>query len=188
MKRLPFQLVAAVTGVLLLGACATEETTTFGEPSRVTTSGGGAVIAVQASSSSGPVCELDLFCDVRWSVDIYPAIFTSTKPGGGGCTASNCHESANGKLAIPTNDASAAYKTIVKYVLESKGPYVTPCHPEASALLCNLKFVSSFKNEYEPVCGEAMPRTDAKSPVHSPLGELAYKNLVTWIQCGAPLN
>jgi hypothetical protein len=180
---------ALLTTLLGVGACATEETTFFGEPSRVTTSGGQTVTVAETSSSTGAACEVDLTCEVRWSVDIYPAIFTSMKAGGGGCTASNCHESPAGNLAIPKDDAAAAYKTLVKYNLNGVGRYITPCQPDQSTVLCNLKFVKDVTNEfYSDVCGEAMPRTDAKSPVHSPLGKASYDNLVKWIQCGAPLN
>jgi len=180
---------ALLITALGLCACATEETTSFGEPSRVTTSGGQTVSVAESSSSTGTACEVDVTCDVRWSVDIYPAIITSTKAGGGGCTSSTCHEAANGNLAIPAKDAGAAYKILVKYNLDGFGRYITPCQPEQSTVLCNLKFVKDVTNEfYKDVCGEAMPRTDAKSPVHSPLSQTAYDNLVKWIQCGAPLN
>lgn len=190
MNRIISPFTGLLTAAVAVAACATEETTNFGEPSRVATSStGGATIAAESSSASGAVCEVDVTCDVRWSTDIYPAVFTSTKAGGGGCTASNCHLLANGKLAIDPTDATAAYKALVKYELPDFGRYITPCFPEQSTILCNLKFVKEVNNEFfKDICGEPMPRTDAKSPVHSPITQQSYENLVKWIQCGAPLN
>ncbi|MBM4376163.1 MAG: hypothetical protein FJ095_13860 [Deltaproteobacteria bacterium] len=168
--------------------CATEETTTFGEPSRVTTSSVAVTVAA-ASSSSGMVCKTVNACEVSWSEDIYGAILNSTKPGAGGCSASNCHEQPAGGLAVDPNDADAAYFALLNYSLPEVGPYVTPCEPAQSSILCNLKFAKGVTNElYSDLCREPMPKTGSGSPVFSPLTKQAYDHLVRWIQCGAPLN
>lgn len=178
---------AAVVAAGAAYGCATEETTNFGEPDRVVTSSASSVVSV--SASTGSVCKTDNTCEVSWSKDIYGAILNSTKPGAGGCSASNCHQLPAGGLAIDSKDADAAYFAFVGYVLPNAGPYVTPCEPSLSSVLCNLKFAKDVTNEfYSDLCGQPMPKTDASSPVYSPITKQGYDNLVRWIQCGTPLN
>jgi hypothetical protein len=188
--RINATLVASFLGVAALGyGCATEETTTFGEPSRVATTGGDVVVTAVTSSSTGMTCEFNPACEVSWTKDVYPNVFVAEKAGSGGCTTSNCHEQPAGGLAIHPTDAKEAHQALLAYVLPNVGRYLTPCEPEQSAVLCNLKFSKDVQNEfYSDICGQPMPKTDSSSPVHSPMSKKAYDQLVTWIQCGALFN
>lgn len=182
--------IAWALGVtLIVGGCATEETTNFGDPSRVATSGGDVVVTVAPSSSTGMSCDFNPACEVSFSNDIYPNLLVSAKAGSGGCADGKCHEAPAGGLAIDPSDAKEAHKALLAYVLPNVGPYLTPCEPSASAILCNLKFVKDVENEfYSDICGQPMPKTDSSSPVHSPISKASYDQLVTWIQCGALFN
>jgi len=188
--RINAALGVSLMGIAALGyGCATEETTTFGEPSRVTTTGSTAVVSVVSSSATGMTCAFNPACEVSWTKDIYPSLLTSEKAGSGGCSDSNCHEKPAGGLAVHPTDAKEAYKAILAYALPNYGPYLTPCAPEQSTILCNLKFAKDVENEfYSDLCGQPMPKTDSSSPVHSPITKKSYDQLVTWIQCGALFN
>lgn len=182
---------------LLPGAvCETQEVTSFGEPSRVTTSGE----AAANSSASGGGCNIDSACKgVTWTTNIFKNLINSTggKQPGGGCTANNCHggTSANGKLTLDATNADASYLALRAYKLTAFGntPYIDPCHPENSGIICNLNWSTeaNFKKIWPSgACGgPPMPYTSGhNTPVHSQLSQSELNDLVGWITCGAPKN
>jgi hypothetical protein len=191
-------MVAALAALL---GCATEETTNFGEPSRVTTVGGdeGPVPAPVASSGGG--CVVDFACGgLSFAQDVFEGIFDSlggAQPGGG-CTDAQCHQIKTGNLQLTADDAVAARIALLTFVpakissLDKSIPYVSPCVPEQSQIMCNLNFGSGVTNEFfgeaGGKCGSLMPKIKNPSPVHSALNQSQYDTIVKWIQCGAPGN
>jgi len=112
-----------------------------------------------------------------FKLDVAPIL---DEMGSGGCSASSmCHGTVdNGKLKLPKGDTAAIYKALLGYSLDATpgpaGPYVVPCDPDASKLLCNL----ALKSGNATTCGLVMP----------PIGGLtdAEFNIISeWIACGA---
>ncbi len=182
--------------LVLATGCATQEETNFGDPNNVITVGGGQVAAT--STGSGPSCNIDTVCGgITWSTDIFKGIIDSTggmNPGGG-CSDVNCHNTETKHLKLPKGDLNAGYAALLGYVLQSSTPpgkYIVPCSPTTSKILCNVKFSVSADalKPYAPngSCGSVMPLTSSSSPVHSPLNQVEFDNLVKWITCGAPKN
>jgi hypothetical protein len=170
----------------LLAACATEEEVRFGDPSRVS-GGTAATSTASTTTTSGGACEVDPACSVSFADDVYGAILEPT----GKCSTSQvpCHASpaAKGGLLIPEGNVEAAYDALTGYLLvgQDGGPYVVPCVPASSTLLCNLALADGEgPNPYhDATCGQPMPLPPGAGLT---LDEL--ETIATWIECGAPNN
>lgn len=180
--------VAGATCVLglfaLIGqACATEETVLFGDPARVV-GPGGSNTSTGTSTGTDVSCEPDPDCDVSFETDIFTPILETTAA----CAAASCHEDSIADFQYTAGDAASAYAVLVGYNLEDEGPYVVPCDPDSSTLLCNLRLEDGVENPFGS-CGSVMPRavdTDTVPDVPLTLEQLG--TIADWITCGAPEN
>jgi hypothetical protein len=108
-------------------------------------------------------------------------------PGVGACGASGCHASDIAGFAFPA-DAAAAHEAITTYVFQGTSPYVVPCDPEASKLLCNLRVSGAQANPFGS-CGSPMPKASINDAVDDrPLAPDELALVEAWIACGAPEN
>jgi hypothetical protein len=175
---------------LFLVACATEEQVEFGDPDKFDGSFN--------SDLTGPGdCSVNNACGVSWSNRVHAAIFAAPFGGSepsGGCGAPACHDEGAGGLLFPSDDADEAYFRLTSYELVGGRPYIVPCHPELSHLMCNLKFADGTDNpyvgedeEFSGGCGSPMPKPDENVPAE-PLNQDQLEDIAEWIACGAPQN
>ncbi len=185
MPALVMALAVAGTG------CATEEEPRFGEPGRV--AGG---IPDRPEEFTAP-CEVNGACLVSWKNDIFPNIFNAPIGGetpSGGCTVSECHAAGAGGLRMPPTSASETYFNLIDYQLVGGRPYISPCYPQVSHVLCNLKFADNVQNEFigpnqefTGGCGSPMPKP-SETVASDALDARQLADIAEWIQCGAPQN
>jgi len=181
--RLSLVLSSFSLGAVLTASCSTVDPITFAD-------GGGCVAGgcfddmpttgATTSSSTGGSCTPGSGCVTMRSFqnDVFPIL-----EGSGGCTQSSCHGSTdNGKLLLPTGNAAASHAALVLYSLDSNpgptGPYVVPCDPQNSKLLCNLVLAGGAQNPYGN-CGSSMPIGTSQMTA----AELDL--IAEWIACGA---
>ncbi len=171
---------ALLGGAASLAACATEEEILYGEPERVV---GSSSVSATSSSTGGPTCEPDPDCAVSFASDLMPLF----GDGIGACGASGCHASDIAGFAFPA-EAAAAHAAITSYVFQGSAPYVVPCEPEASKLLCNLRVAGTAAPPYGS-CGSPMPKASVNDSVSDrPLSAEELGLVEAWIVCGAPDN
>src|SRR5262245_3995334 len=167
---------AAFLVLALAAACSTEEQLRFAENGCVV--GGCQGMGGRSSSSAAGSCAPNPACAVSFKTDIFAGILD----GAAGCTASGCPAAgtANGNLELNPGAAAAAYSEILNYVLSKSGsgPYIVPCSPQGSKMLCNLSVEGT--NPY-PLCGIAMP-------VGKTITLPQFNQISEWIACGAPDN
>ncbi|HHH11147.1 MAG TPA: hypothetical protein ENK23_03640 [Sorangium sp.] len=173
-----------------MAACATEESVEFGDPARVT---GG----FSSGSGSEVECTPTPLCGVSFSSDIYQNIFTAPLDGAtpsGACAESNCHNEGAGGLVLPASSAAEAHANLLKFKLFGSLPYVVPCHPELSYIVCNLLLQPGATNPYigpnetfQGGCGSQMPKSTQEVTTQPLTGE-QLATIAEWITCGAPLN
>jgi hypothetical protein len=180
-------MACAVVGM----GCATEEDVNFGDPGRV--AGG---IPDRPEDIMTP-CEVNGACLVSWETDIFAGVFSAPIGGdvpAGGCTEGECHADGAGGLFMPPTSAAETYFNLVDYQLVGGRPYIVPCHPELSHVVCNLKFADGVDNEFVGPdkeftggCGSPMPKPD-EDVASDPLDQDQLDALAEWILCGAPQN
>jgi hypothetical protein len=188
----------AMSIAFAVAACATEELPTFGDLGCVAGGchdvGGGSATSSSSSNttstSSGGMC-VDAPCAVSFKDDIFGPILDGTA----GCTsASGCHGGvgAPGNMTLNPGDAAGTYLELTNYQLDNTpgpaGPYVVPCDPQASRLLCNLVLDAgdgSAKESPYGSCGVTMPIALGTA---KRLTEAEFDTIVEWIECGAPDN
>ena len=165
-----------MAAVLACSACATAEEIEFGEPDRAVggTSGGGVI-------AGGEECIVDEACAVSWATDVYPVLATKAK-----CGSSGCHAVSTAGFEFP-NAPVDAYSAVVFEVYQGSLPYVAPCFPEASKLLCNLRLEGGELGAYG-TCGSPMPKAIDDSVDDAPLTLAELQTIEAWIVCGAPEN
>lgn len=177
--------------LLLCSGCATEETLNFGDPARV--SGG----LVEGDTSGGcddcNSCTVNTQCPVDWDNDVFPILSGANT---GGCGNEGCHAPITqaGGLLFDPSSATDSYQEVVGYSLVGVGPYVTPCEPALSSLVCNLALATGTENQFvgddqffKGTCGSAMPKTNGSSTARE-LNQDELNIITTWITCGAPQN
>lgn len=169
--------------LILACGCATEEEPLFGEPGRVTGGFEG------TSVTTGGTCEVNGACSVSYRQQVYEMM--EGPPGS--CGAVDCHRDGQGNFVFPA-DPDAAYDSLLAFDLPGGKPYVVPCEPSISHILCNLKFESDVDHPYVGPgkdftggCGSSMPKEDATVGAQ-PLGQDELDILAEWILCGAPKN
>lgn len=179
--------------VLAIGicGCATEEEVNYGEPGRV--AGG---IPDRPQDVRAP-CEVNGACLVSWTNDIFPNIFSAPLAGetpSGGCTEGACHADGAGGLRMPPTSEGESYFNLIDYQLVGGRPYIVPCHPDLSHMMCNLKFADDVDNEFigpeqefTGGCGSPMPKPDEDVET-DPLNQDQLDDIAEWILCGAPQN
>lgn len=177
-------LIAACASAL---GCASEQIPSYGDPAQVAGgvgggSGGGDTGAGGSGGSGGSVaCEPDMSCAASWSTDVFPALDATAKCA----TGASCHGTDGtgpGNLTIEAGNADSYYEVLVSFVIESGDPYIVPCDPDKSTILCNLKASDGTNPRGE--CGKlTMPVAKSDAPT------LAQLQLIEdWIACGAPKN
>lgn len=168
----------AIVAMLAPAACSTEEHVRLADGGCV--AGGCQGIGGFSSIAAGGSCTPDASCAVSFKNDIFPSIIDGTA----GCTANGCHAAgtANANLELNPGQAAAAYTELLNYALNKPvgagGPYIAPCFPAGSKLLCNLAVMGT--NPYSP-CGTVMP-------VGKKLSQAEFDQISEWISCGAPDN
>lgn len=183
---------ALVIALAIAGfGCATEEDVNFGEPGRV--AGG---IPDRPEDVVAP-CEVNGACLVSWRNDIFPNIFNAPIGGevpSGGCTVSECHADGAGGLRMPPTSEGESYFNLIDYQLVGGRPYIVPCQPQLSHMMCNLKFAEGVDNEFigpdqefTGGCGSPMPKPDDDVEA-DPLSQEQLNDIAEWILCGAPQN
>ncbi len=95
---------------------------------------------------------------------------------------------------LPPDDPLEAHANLLSYELFGSLPYVVPCHPELSYLICNLRLQDGALNpyigpneEFQGGCGSPMPKSTQEVNTQ-PLTEEQLETIAEWITCGAPLN
>ena len=168
---------------ILAGGCATEEEVRFGEPGRVT--GGFEGVTVTGGS-----CQVNGACTVSWRQQIFGQVLDGPP---GACGAIGCHRDGAGNFVFPA-DSDAAYESLLAFDLPGGRPYVVPCEPALSHIMCNLRLATGVENPYVGPdaaftggCGSSMPKADA-SVGSAPLSQVDLDLLVEWVLCGAPRN
>jgi hypothetical protein len=171
---------ASLAAVGQLLGCATEEEILFGEPERVV---GSSSVSTSSTSTGGPACVPDPDCEVSFAADLMPLF----GDGIGACGAVGCHASDIAGFAFPA-DATGAYAAITTYVFQGSAPYVVPCEPGDSKLLCNLRVAGTAAPPYGS-CGSPMPKASVNDTVSDrPLSSEELALVEAWIICGAPEN
>lgn len=162
-----------VVGIAALAcACRSEETVLYGDPANV--AGGGS----DNGTATSTMCEPDLNCSVSFQDDVFPIL--DTKAGCG--KTPTCHGDGAGELTLIAGDADNYLTTLSAYTLLDEGPYIVPCDPDASKLLCNLRPLTGETNPFG-TCGSRMPKNAEDGPTEAEI------NLIKdWILCGAPDN
>ncbi|MBK8253859.1 MAG: hypothetical protein IPK82_14495 [Polyangiaceae bacterium] len=160
-----------------LWSCASEEIPKYGDPAQVAGGVGGGTTSPTTGGSEE--CVVDQNCDVKFKTQIFPWLDTVAK-----CADSGCHADGKGNLLLVAGDSDSYYDALTAYELDNApdvGPYVVPCAPDASKMLCNLK-VSDGDNPHGS-CGATMPILAKNGPTLADLSALE-----DWIACGAPNN
>ena len=183
--------LCAVVAVAALAGCATEEDVLFGEPGRV--AGG---IPERPQDVMLP-CEVNGACLVSWRLDIFPNIFNAPIGGdvpSGGCTVGECHADGAGGLLMPPTSEGESYFNLIDYQLVGGRPYIVPCRPELSHMMCNLKFADGVNNDFigpnenfTGGCGSPMPKPSENVQADD-LDQDQLDAIAEWILCGAPQN
>ena len=182
--------------VLFGGGCETAEQVEFGDPARV--AGGFNDIPTDPAAD----CVVNNACSVSWSNRIYAGILdaplASSEPTGA-CGAPACHDSGAGGLVFQSGNSADAFFRLTTFGLpspptEPPRPYVVPCHPELSHIMCNLLFEDGVVNPHvgdgqalTGGCGSVMPKPD-EDVVTEPLNQEQLDDIAEWIACGAPQN
>lgn len=176
---------------MLLGlGCETAEQVAFGDPARV--AGG-----IPDTVGPGGDCDVNNACAVSWEnrvyIGIFDAPFDASEPSGG-CAETRCHANGAGGLTFPSDNPGEGYFRITSYTLVGGRPYIVPCHPELSHIMCNLRFAAGVTNPYvgddeafTGGCGSPMPKPDENVPAE-PLTQEQLDDIAEWIACGAPQN
>jgi hypothetical protein len=169
--------IAKAVGCALLfaAACATEETVRFGEPARVT----GAASSTSASASTGGACQPDAGCATSFA-DVVAIL-----EGPGACSDAACHARPVLGFQLVSGDAAAAHAALLAYELEGRGPYVVPCDPEASKMLCNLRVDPDAGASRWGSCGSTMPKAIDDGVDDRALSLDEVGAIAEWIACGA---
>jgi hypothetical protein len=165
--------VACLCVVMALG-CASEDDVSFGDPENV-------VGATSGGVASGGDCEPNLDCDVSFRDDVLPVLVEKAR-----CSAAGCHLTAIGGFAFPET-ASDARSALISYVFQGADPYVSPCQPASSKLLCNLAVEDGVAQAFG-ACGSLMPKLLEDAVDDVPLDAAELDALAEWITCGAPDN
>jgi hypothetical protein len=175
-----FVAAAAPFVSLAPSGCATEEEILYGEPERVV---GSSSVSATSSSTGGPICVPDPDCEVSFTDDLMPLF----GDGVGACGASGCHASDIAGFAFPA-DAAGAHAALTEYVFQGSAPYVVPCEPSESKLLCNLRVAGTAAPPFGS-CGSPMPKASVNDSVSDrPLTADELTLVEAWIACGAPEN
>lgn len=186
-------LVTSALSAAMFGGCATEEIPQYGDPANLVgsagaTAGSSGSSSGASSSSSGGMCDADAGCTVSFANDIFTPILEAK----GKCSDSNCHAPGTGKdgPTITAGDAAASYASLVAYVTISDGlPYVVPCNPPASQMLCNMKLGAMTGLNAYGDCSNRMPKVSAADMVADEfLTQADVNKIAEWIKCGAPNN
>ena len=175
-------LLVALVG---LTGCASEVIPNYGDPAQVAGGVGGGAPTTSSSGSSTTTsttateCTPDPECDVSFAEDVFPLLDTK-----GGCAAASpCHQSGAKGLTLMPGDVAGYYAALTGYTLDDPAdPYIVPCDPDKSTILCNLQLADGAQNPYGK-CGTSMPYTAAASPTPAELDLIK-----DWIACGAPNN
>lgn len=183
----------AASALLLLAlaagsGCASEVIPTYGDPAQVAGGVGGAGGSVTTGNDGGgggtttstpTECQVDPACAVSFLEDVLPVLDTK-----GGCAAASpCHQAGAKGLTLMPADAAGYYAALTSYTLDDPAdPYVVPCDPDKSTLLCNLQLSGGAENPFG-TCGTKMPISPDDGPTPAELD--AIKD---WIACGAPNN
>ena len=193
-----FVLVASAVCAALFGGCATEEIPQYGDPAKViggvgaTGSGSGAASSSGSTSSSGAsssgMCMPDAGCAVSFAMDVFPILEDKAK-----CSAATCHGVGAGQAPVMTaGDAKATVQVLLAHMFnEGPDPYIVPCNPAASKMICNMKLDSgNDSNPYGPDCLPRMPKVKLSDDgvADAPLSLMELNTIAEWITCGAPDN
>lgn len=181
-------LLVVLTGA---GSCASEEIPNYGDPAQVAGGVGGAGGSATTTNAGGgtggttsSTCDVVEDCDVSFVDDIFPIL---DKGGTQGCAVTTggalpCHSESKGNLTLIAGDPASYYAALLAYDLDDPaGPYIAPCDPDGSKILCNLQ-VSDGEAPAE-TCGTLMPLVKANAPT-----QVQLQALKDWIACGAPDN
>ncbi len=181
MRALVLVALAAASG------CASEVIPNYGDPAQVAGGVGGAGGSVTTSNDGGgggttstpTECQVDPACAVSFLEDVFPVLDTK-----GGCAAASpCHQAGAKGLTLMPGDAAGYYDALTNYTLDDPAdPYVVPCDPDKSTILCNLQLSGGAENPFG-TCGTKMPISPDDGPTAAELD--AIKD---WIACGAPNN
>jgi hypothetical protein len=192
-----FLLVASAVSAALFGGCATEEIPPYGDPAKVI-GGVGATGSGSASSSSGSsgssgssssgMCMPDAGCAVSFANDVFPILENTAK-----CSAAVCHGPGAAQAPVMTpGDAKATVQVLLGHPFnEGSDPYIVPCNPAASKMICNMKLdTGNDTNPFGPDCLPRMPKVKIADDgvADAPLTVMELNKIAEWISCGAPDN
>jgi hypothetical protein len=159
--------------------CASEQIPEYGDPGQVAGGVGG---GSDGSTTTGPPCNVDPACAVKFATDVFPALDTTAKCA----TGATCHGTSGtspGGFTVEAGNPDSYYDVLTTFVIEAGGAYIVKCDPDNSKMLCNLKVTSGDTNPHG-ACGKVtMPVAPADALTLAQLTAIE-----DWIACGAPNN
>jgi hypothetical protein len=171
----------ALAGLSLLSAgCATEEIPPYGDPARVVAGAG------PSGAGSGGSCTIDPSCSVSFGTQIMPILDGTAK-----CSATGpCHGGTEEVIKFMAGDTFGTLNTLRDLEIKDENlnsvPYIAPCNPDSSRMLCNLQRASGPSSYGK--CGSAMPKVDDDGIMDMALSDAEFTLIEEWIKCGAPGN
>jgi len=180
MLNFPKIALAALAALSLAAGCATEEIPPYGEPARVVAGAG------PSGAGSGGACTPDLDCAVKFESQIMPILDGVAK-----CSATGpCHGGTEEVIKFMAGDTAGTLKTLRELEVKDENlnsvPYIAPCDPASSRMLCNLQLASG-PSMYGK-CGSLMPKVDDDGIMDMALSDAEFELIEEWIKCGAPGN
>jgi hypothetical protein len=189
-------LIGCAVSAALFGGCATEEIPQYGDPANLVGSAGATAGSGEASSSasgsgsgssSSGMCMPDPMCMVSFATDVFPILEMKAK-----CSDADCHAPAAARAPVMTpGDAKATHAVLIKHPFneDDKMPYIVPCNPMASKMMCNMKLGSGTGLNTYGDCAPRMPKVSAMDTVADDyLTQTELNTIAEWITCGAPDN
>jgi hypothetical protein len=130
----------------------------------------------------------DAGCAKSWANDVFPILETKAK-----CSNAECHAPAQAQPPVITpGDAKASLAVLLAHPFneEPSEPYIVPCNPAASKMICNMRLdTGNNTNPFGPDCLPRMPKVSSLDAVDDlPITVDELNTIAEWITCGAPDN
>ena len=128
----------------------------------------------------------DAGCAVSFANNVFPILENKAK-----CSAADCHAPAAMRPpAMTAGDAKATLAVLLMHPFneDPSVPYIVPCDPAASKMMCNLKLDPAEGTNMYGTCAPKMPKVLMDMVDDAPLSLMELNTIAEWISCGAPDN